>query len=91
MNVHNKPSEMDETSNGETKPSGRRFLSRRTLLMVSLPLVLAVVGAGYWLDGGRYVETDNAYVEQAKTLISSDVAGRVISVCMKCYPTGRRC
>ncbi|MCB1464127.1 MAG: HlyD family secretion protein [Nitratireductor sp.] len=71
---------MDETSNGETKPSGRRFLSRRTLLMVSLPLVLAVVGAGYWLDGGRYVETDNAYVEQAKTLISSDVAGRVISV-----------
>ncbi|MCG6856462.1 MAG: HlyD family secretion protein [Salaquimonas sp.] len=80
MNVHNKPADLDETSQDAAKPARRRLLSMRTLLMVSLPLVLAIGGGAYWLASGRYIETENAYVEQAKILISSDVSGRIVEV-----------
>ncbi|HQZ12248.1 MAG TPA: HlyD family secretion protein [Devosia sp.] len=53
---------------------------KRLALMVSVPVVLAAVGGYFFLSGGRYVETDNAYVQQPKVAISADVAGRVISV-----------
>ena len=54
--------------------------SRRLLLMVSVPVLLAAVGGYFWLTGGRYIDTDNAYVQQPKVSISSDVAGRIVSV-----------
>jgi membrane fusion protein (multidrug efflux system) len=53
---------------------------RRLALMVSVPVVLAAVGGYFFLSGGRYVETDNAYIQQPKVAISADVAGRVVSV-----------
>ncbi len=46
--------------------------------MLAVPAVLAAGGGYFWLTGGRYVETDNAYVHQAKVSISSDVAGRIV-------------
>jgi membrane fusion protein (multidrug efflux system) len=63
----------------EAKPPRKRG-GRRLVLMIALPLVLAVGGGWFWLTGGRYVETDNAYVEQAKLSISPDVAGRIVAV-----------
>jgi membrane fusion protein (multidrug efflux system) len=48
--------------------------------MVAVPLALAIAGGWFWLTGGRYVDTDNAYVEQAKLSISPDVAGRIVAV-----------
>jgi len=54
--------------------------SRRLILMIGVPLVLALGGGYFWLNGGRYQDTDNAYVQQAKVSISADVAGRVTSV-----------
>ncbi|HEY4200909.1 MAG TPA: HlyD family secretion protein [Devosiaceae bacterium] len=59
------------------KPKRR---GRRIALMVVVPLVLIAAGGYFWLTGGRYVETDNAYVQQSKVAISADIAGRVISV-----------
>src|SRR3546814_16955066 len=53
---------------------------RRRMLMFSAPLLLAVVGGYFWLTGGRYVSTDNAYVQQDKVAVSSDVSGRIVSV-----------
>ena len=52
----------------------------RFLLMFGVPVVLIGGGAYYYLTGGRYIDTDNAYVQQAKVSISPDVAGRIISV-----------
>lgn len=57
--------------------------SRRRGLMVSLPLVLVVAGAGYWLMSGRYETTDNAYLHQAQIAIAASVGGRVESVSFK--------
>ena len=53
---------------------------RRPLLMGIVPLLLIAVGAYFYLTGGRSVSTDNAYVQQDKVSISSDVTGRVASV-----------
>jgi membrane fusion protein (multidrug efflux system) len=77
MNAPVKPSDVTAapTTDGKKKRNGRRLL-----LLLGVPAVL-LVGAGYvFLTGGRYVETDNAYVQQAKVSLSSDVAGRIISV-----------
>jgi membrane fusion protein (multidrug efflux system) len=52
----------------------------RIALMLLVPAVLLGGGAYFYLTGGRYIDTDNAYVQQSKVSISSDVAGRIISV-----------
>lgn len=61
----------------------RRALNRgwlRILLMLSVPLVL-ILGAGYfYITGGRYVSTDDAYVQADLVAMSADVGGRVIEV-----------
>ena len=52
---------------------------RRRLLMLSLPVAL-ILGGGYvWLSGGRYQETENANLHQARILIASDLSGRVVA------------
>lgn len=51
--------------------------------MFSLPLLLAVAGGYFWLTSGRFVSTDNAYVQQDKVAISSDVSGRIVQVYVK--------
>jgi membrane fusion protein, multidrug efflux system len=48
--------------------------------MLSLPILLLVVGAAFWVTGGRYVSTDNAYVRQDRVTIAPDVAGRIAAV-----------
>ena len=53
---------------------------RRTALMLAVPVLLVLVGLYVWLAGGQSVSTDNAYVQQDKVSISSDVTGRVIAV-----------
>jgi membrane fusion protein (multidrug efflux system) len=47
------------------------------------PLVLALLGAGFYLFTGRKVETDNAYIKADKTSISAEVQGKVIQVNVK--------
>ncbi|MEP6565538.1 MAG: biotin/lipoyl-binding protein, partial [Mesorhizobium sp.] len=52
----------------------------RFLLMFALPAAL-IVGGGYvWVTGGRYQETENANLQQAKVSIASDTAGRIVQV-----------
>ena len=67
----------------ETAPPAKKRSGRRLALMISVPVVLAAVGGYFFLSGGRYVETDNAYIQQPKVAISADVAGRVISVAVR--------
>jgi membrane fusion protein (multidrug efflux system) len=53
---------------------------RRPLLMLAVPGLLALGGLWLWLNSGGSVSTDNAYVQQDKVSISSDVTSRVIAV-----------
>lgn len=44
-------------------------------------ILAVIVGASAsWLEGGRFASTDDAYVETAKLLVSTDVSGIVASV-----------
>ena len=57
--------------------SRRPLALRRLVLLVVLP-VIATVGAGYWwLSGGRFVVTENAYVKAHIVQIAPEVAGTV--------------
>jgi membrane fusion protein, multidrug efflux system len=63
----------------------RRSLRQRLRLplMLAGPIVV-LLGAAYWyLTGGRYVSTDDAYVQAARVQISTDVSGRVVAIDVK--------
>jgi membrane fusion protein (multidrug efflux system) len=59
----------------------RRY--RRTLLLVVLPLVALVGGLIFYLSGGRYVTTDDAYVGAQKVLITPDISGKIEKVVVR--------
>ncbi|MES2095412.1 MAG: HlyD family secretion protein [Pseudomonadota bacterium] len=52
-------------------------------LMLIVPLLIALVAGYFYLSGGRYVSTDNAYVQQDTISISPDVSGRIVQVNVK--------
>jgi len=56
-----------------------RYSPRRLLLALG-PLVVLVAALFFYLSGGRYVSTDNAYVKAAKLGLSTDVSGIVADV-----------
>jgi membrane fusion protein, multidrug efflux system len=69
-------------------PAKRSFLERnrrrvRMLLLVALPAAALALGLGFYLSGGRYISTDNAYVGAHKVLITPDISGKVISVLVR--------
>ncbi len=59
----------------------RRY--RRPLLLVVLPLVVLVGGLAFYLSGGRYMTTDDAYVGAQKVLITPDISGKVEKIVVK--------
>src|ERR1700758_1939552 len=59
----------------------RRY--RRVLLLVVLPVAVAAAGLVFYLNGGRYVGTDDAYVGAQKVLITPDISGKIIKVVVK--------
>jgi membrane fusion protein (multidrug efflux system) len=53
---------------------------RRFFLLVVLPVAALALGLVWWLSGGRYVSTDNAYVGADKALITPYVTGPIVAV-----------
>lgn len=56
---------------------------RRTLLLVVLPIVAVIGGLTLYLNGGRYVTTDDAYVGAQKVLITPDISGKITKIVVK--------
>lgn len=56
---------------------------RRTLLLVVVPLIAVVAGVAFYLSGGRYASTDDAYVGAQKVLITPDISGKIEKVVVK--------
>lgn len=59
-------------------PIFKRFLRIATLWIG--PLTVAVGGGWLYLQGGRFVATDNAYLKTGMVSISSELSGRVVAV-----------
>jgi membrane fusion protein (multidrug efflux system) len=74
---------------GPSATSSRRTLMgalrhhRRSLLLVVLPLIALVGGVAFYLTGGRYVTTDDAYVGAQKVLITPDISGKVENIVVR--------
>src|SRR5258706_6158981 len=54
--------------------------SYRIPLMALGALAAAAIGLYWYLSGGRYQDTDDAYVQMARVPISANVAGRVSEI-----------
>jgi membrane fusion protein (multidrug efflux system) len=63
----------------EAKPARRRR-PWRLALMLSVPLILLGIGAYFYLTSGRYVSTDNAYVQQDMVSVAPEVQGVITEV-----------
>ncbi len=61
---------------------GRTRLLRAALL-IGVPCAVLVGGAIIWQAGGRYVNTENAYVKADIAQIAPEVAGKVIDVSVR--------
>ncbi len=79
------PRARDVAPGTTTRPSRMR-ISRHALgpmLMIAGIIVVAIGALIFWLQGGRYVYVDDAYVHAAKEALSTDVSGIVASVPVK--------
>ena len=57
-----------------------RIPTLRTILMTGGILAVVIGATVFWLRSGRYASTDDANVQAAKLLVSTDVSGLVTSV-----------
>ena len=55
----------------------------RPILLVAVPFVAISGALLWWLWGGRYISTENAYVKADLVQIAPDVAGRIVDVQVK--------
>ena len=53
---------------------------KRIVLMLIVPIMILLVGGWFWLNSGKDVGTDNAYVKQDVTSISAQVSGPISEV-----------
>ncbi|MCA0303300.1 MAG: HlyD family secretion protein [Proteobacteria bacterium] len=55
----------------------RRLAGMRLVLLVVAPLLATLAAGAWWLTGGRYVSTENAYVKAHIVQIAPEVSGQV--------------
>jgi membrane fusion protein, multidrug efflux system len=53
---------------------------RRPILLGLVPLLSVAVAVGFWLQGARFVTTENAYVKTNIAKLAAEVSGRAITV-----------
>jgi membrane fusion protein (multidrug efflux system) len=62
----------------ETSPRRGRFW--RIVLMIAVPLIVLATAAAIYLNGGRYVTTENAYVKADIVRIGTNIEGLITKV-----------
>jgi membrane fusion protein (multidrug efflux system) len=60
-----------------------RRLIVRLVLLVGVPAIAAIVGGFIWLQGGRFVSTENAYVKSDIVQVAPEISGRVQEVLVR--------
>ena len=65
---------------GSVRPLSMKQRLTRFLLLVLVPVIGLSIASYIYVTGGRYVETNNAYVKARLVHISSDIDGRVTKI-----------
>jgi membrane fusion protein (multidrug efflux system) len=74
------PSAPPPAQSTPTPPAKRKRSILRPILMLG-GIAVVIIGTGYvWLTGGRYVSTDDAYVQAAEVNATTDISGLVSRV-----------
>jgi membrane fusion protein (multidrug efflux system) len=69
------------TQQDQTPPVAVTWIGRhRTTLLIAGPLLVAVAILAVYLAGGRYVSTDDAYVQSARVDISANISERLKAI-----------
>jgi membrane fusion protein (multidrug efflux system) len=55
-------------------------LLKRSAILLFGPIVICTVSVWFYLQGGRYIETENAYLKSEIVTLSSELSGKVLSV-----------
>ena len=76
------PDAKTEGAAAASAPRGGRKRLRMVLLVV-LPAIALLAGGLFYLMGGRYIETDNAYVGAQKVLITPEISGKIVRVAVR--------
>ena len=71
----------DARRDGRRRTAGPRH-ERRTkpLALIGVPVLVLAGALMFWLQGGRYVSTENAFVKADIAQIASEVPGRIVEV-----------
>jgi membrane fusion protein (multidrug efflux system) len=81
--ISSSPSDaMARSSAVEIDTPARRSLSQtlRLPLLLAAPLAILALVLFFYLTGGRYVSTDDAYVQSARANVSANVSGQIVAV-----------
>ncbi|ETX12225.1 hemolysin D [Marinomonas ushuaiensis DSM 15871] len=74
---------MSEQETNQTLPKQVEKRTTRRVLLIVIPLAVVLTAMVVYMMGGRYVETDNAYVQSDITKINAEVSGAIKSVSVK--------
>jgi membrane fusion protein (multidrug efflux system) len=66
-----------------TRPSRPLRQRLRMPLMLAGPILVLIAGSWWYLTSGRYVSTDDAYIQAARTMVSTDISGRVVAIAVQ--------
>jgi membrane fusion protein, multidrug efflux system len=85
MDDETRPDELQRMSTrdsaaSDSKAPPNRWQRARLPLLVAGPTLAIALAAYFYLSGGRYEKTDDAYVMAARTAISANVPGRVVEL-----------
>ena len=74
-----KNEDQDNSAGESSEPPAKRRLLRWTLMILG-PVLLLGIGSYVYIIGGRYVDTDNAYIKADKVSLSAQISGPITKV-----------
>ncbi len=79
MTTQKEHKENQEKFNSPHSLARKKHFNRRFFLILG-PLLVAVVSAYMYLTGGRFIDTDNAYIQADKVAISAEISGQIVAL-----------
>lgn len=76
------PTSAPETSRGLSRVRRLAFdhPRLRAAMLLGLPAVVVILATFFYFTGGRYVETNNAYMKASRVAISPEISGPIVTI-----------